>query len=209
MPHLTPDGVAGDRIVHVAGPRGPLTGRTRHGLLTIPAVTGPDGTPWLTVTPGTPFVPGEIVQHHAGAEAQLVADTTPERFDVLNLLVATDGAVALFGHDIRRLRPNLVLSGVPAELEPDLPGQALAIGDALIGVHSRRQRCIVTSIDPDTGEQNLDVFRRIRDVFGGQLALNCWVIRPGAIHLDDPVRIVRAPSGPTRIGGWIVGAPYR
>ena len=32
---LTPDGVAGDRVVHIAGTRGPLTGRTRHGLLTI------------------------------------------------------------------------------------------------------------------------------------------------------------------------------
>ena len=101
-----------------------------------------------------------------------------------------------------------MLSGVPAELEPDLPGQAFVIGDAVIGVHSVRQRCIVTSIDPDSGEQSLDVFRRIRDVFGGQLALNCWVIRPGMVHIDDPVSIVSAPSGPTRIGGWIVGPPY-
>ena len=171
--HLTPDGVDGDRVVHVAGPRGPLTGRTRHGLLTIPAVTGPDCTPLVDGHPWDSNRAREIIQFHAGAEARLVADKTPERFDVLNLLVATDGAVALFGHDIRRLRPNLVLSGVPAELEPDLPGQAFVIGDALIGVHSVRQRCIVTSIDPDSGEQNLDVFRRIRDVFAGQLALNC------------------------------------
>ena len=134
---LTPDGVDGDRVVHVAGPRGPLTGRTRHGLLTIPAVTGPDGTPLVDGHPWDSIRAREIIQFHAGTEARLVADKTPERFDVLNLLVATDGAVALFGHDIRRLRPNLVLSGVPAEREPDLPGQALAIGDAVIGVHSR------------------------------------------------------------------------
>ena len=205
---LTPDGVNGDRVVHVAGPQGPLTGRTRHGLLTIPAITGPDDTPLVDGHHWDSVDAREVVQLHAGPDARLVADATPERFDVLNLLVATDGAVKLFGHDIRRLRPNLVLSGVPVELEPDLPGQALAIGDALIGVHSRRQRCIVTSIDPDSGEQNLDVFRCIRDVFGGQLALNCWVIRPGLIHIDDPVRIVPAPSEPTRIGGWTVGAPY-
>jgi len=205
---LTPDGVDGDRVVHVAGPRGPLTGRTRHRLLTIPAVTGPDGTPLVDGHHWDSIHARELVQLHAGPAARLVADSTPERFDVLNLLVATDGAVRLFGHDIRRLRPNLVLSGVRVELEPDLPGKALAIGDAIIGVHSRRQRCIVTSIDPDSGEQNLDVFRRIRDVFGGQLALNCWVIRPGVVHVDDPVSIVPAPSGPPRIGGWIVGAPY-
>jgi len=47
-----------------------------------------------------------------------------------------DRVVHVAGHDIRRLRPNIVLSGMAADLEPDLPGQALAIGDALIGVHS-------------------------------------------------------------------------
>ncbi len=46
----------------------------------------------------------------------------------------------------------------------------------------------------------------IRDVFGGTLALNCWVIRPGSVRIDDPVRIVPAPSDPDRKGGWIVGA---
>ena len=34
---LTADGIAGDRVVHVHNARGPLTGRTRHGLLTVPA----------------------------------------------------------------------------------------------------------------------------------------------------------------------------
>jgi uncharacterized protein len=38
---LTADGIAGDRIVHVYNARGPLTGRSRHGLLTVPATTGP------------------------------------------------------------------------------------------------------------------------------------------------------------------------
>ena len=71
---------------------------------------------------------------------------------MLNLLVATDGAVAAFGADVRRLRPNLLISGVPADAEATWPGHALAIGDALIGIHSVRQRCIVTTIDPDTGQ---------------------------------------------------------
>jgi hypothetical protein len=44
---LTDDGVAGDRTVHVAGERGVVTGRTRHGLLTLSVRTAPDGTPLL------------------------------------------------------------------------------------------------------------------------------------------------------------------
>jgi len=205
---LTLDGVEGDRVVHVAGRRGPLTGRTRHSLLTIPACTGPDGVPLVDGHRWDSEQAAEIIRTAGGLDARLVQDSSPERFDILNLLVATDGAVERLGHDIRRLRPNIVLSGVAADLEPDLPGQALAIGDALIGVHSVRQRCVVTTIDPATGEQDLNVLRRIRDVFGGEVALNCWVIRPGTVHVGDTVRFEAPPREPDRIGGWIVGAPY-
>jgi len=205
---LTVNGIEGDRLVHVAGNLGPLTGRTRHSLLTIPAATGPDGAPMVDGHRWDSDEAESTVRRHAGPQARLVADATPERFDILELLVATDGAVARFGGDVRRLRPNLVLAGIPADCEPELPGQAFAIGDALIGIHSVRQRCIVTTINPDSGRQDLDVLRRIRAVFGGQLALNCWVITPGDVHVADPVQILPSRAAPDRIGGWIVGAPY-
>ncbi|WP_407342757.1 MOSC domain-containing protein [Pengzhenrongella phosphoraccumulans] len=205
---LTSDGVEGDRVVHVAGLKGPLTGRTRHGLLTVAATTGPDRVPQVDGYRWDSEHAAELVHQHAGPGARLVADRSPERFDILNLLVATDGAVERFGHDVRRLRPNVVISGIAADLEPELPGTALAIGDALIGVHSVRQRCIVTTVDPDTGHQDLDVLRRIRDVFGNELALNAWVIRGGVVTIGDSVEVVPLRELPDRIGGWIVGAPY-
>ena len=195
-------------MVHVVGPRGPLTGRTRHGLLTVSATTGPDGVPRVDGHRWDSDEAGRIIAAHAGVGARLVADTSPARFDVLNLLVATDGAVARLGHDVRRLRPNIVLSGVPADFEPRLPGRALRVGDALIGVYSLRQRCIVTTIDPDTGAQELDVLRRIHQEFDGEIALNCWVIQPGRIAIGDEVEVVATAEDPSRVGRWIVGAPY-
>ena len=205
---LTPDGVAGDRVIHVRGARGPLTGRTREGLLTIPVSTGPDGVPLVDGHAWNSPAASALIQDRAGAEAVLVADHTPQRFDVLNLLIATDEAVDRFGHDVRRLRPNLFISGVPEGGEATWPSSALAIGEALIGIHSLRQRCIVTTIDPDTGEQDLDVLREIRRDFGGELALNCWVIRPGLVRIGDQAQLVAHDSEPTQYGGWIVGAPY-
>ncbi|MDI1289429.1 MAG: MOSC domain-containing protein [bacterium] len=148
------------------------------------------------------------IRERAGADAILVADQTPQRFDVLNLLVATDGAVERFGHDVRRLRPNLVISSVPASAEAEWPGQALEVGEAMIGIDSLRARCIVTTIDPDTGAQNLDVLREIRRDFGGELALNCWVIRPGTVRIGDEAQLVTTNAEPENYGGWIVGAPY-
>jgi uncharacterized protein YcbX len=206
---LTGDGISGDRIVHVADPHGPLTGRTRHGLLTVPAVTGPDGVPRVAGHRWDTPQAALAVRAAAGPHARLAAYRGPERFDILNLLVATDGAVAEFGADVRRLRPNLLVGDVPADAERHWPGHALVIGDAVIGIESVRQRCIVTSIDPDTGAQDLAVFRRIRQRFGNQLALNAWVIRPGTVGLGDPVSIHPTASRPGHAGGWILGAPYR
>ncbi len=205
---LTVDGIAGDRGVHVAGPRGVLTGRTRHRLLTIPTSIGPDGVPRVADHPWDSPEAAAIVRQAAGPDARLVAHSGPERFDVLNLLVATDGAIAKLGADVRRLRPNILIGDVPADAEHRWPGHALAIGDALIGVHSVRQRCIVTTIDPDTGEQDLDVLRRIRREFDNAIALNCWVIRPGTIRIGNAVTLEPTGAIPAHPGGWVVGAPY-
>jgi uncharacterized protein len=206
---LTDDGVNGDRVVHVSGRHGPITGRTRHGLLAIPTDTGPDGLPRVAGHRWDSRHAEDQVRAVAGPDARLVGSREPARFDVLNLLVATDSAVAEFGSDVRRLRPNLLIGGVAdADAEAQWPGQALVIGDVVIGIHSLRQRCIVTSIDPDTGDQDLNVFRRIRQRFGNQLALNCWVIRPGTIHLGDPVSLQPTTAAPQRLGGWILGASY-
>jgi uncharacterized protein len=205
---LTSDGIRGDRLVHVRGDRGPLTGRSRHQLLTIPATTGEDGTPLIAGQRWDSPAAAELVRERGGPDARPSAYDGPERFDILNLLVATDGAVAELGADIRRLRPNLLIGGVPADAERTWPGRALAIGDALVGIYDLRQRCIVTTIDPDTGEQDVDVLRRIREGFGGEIALDCWVIRPGWVRVDDPVELVDTAAEPQQLGGWIVGAPY-
>jgi hypothetical protein len=150
----------------------------------------------------------ELVRQAAGAGAELAAYAGPERFDVLPLLVATDGAIAAFGHDGRRLRPNIVIGGVPGQAERDWPGSALQIGEVLIGIESLRGRCIVTTIDPDTGEQDIDVLREINRDFDGVLALNCWVARAGAISVGNSVSLVQAELPLPRRGGWILGAPY-
>jgi uncharacterized protein YcbX len=204
---LTAGGVLGDRTVHVRDQRGPLTGRTHHGLMTVPVRTI-DGTPQVDGNRWDSPEAAAVIRQTAGPDAELVAYDGADRFDVLNLLVATDGAVERFGHDVRRLRPNLLISGVAAAEEATWPGQALVIGDAVIGIHSLRQRCIATTIDPDTGEQDLEVFRRIRKEFANQLALNSWVIKPGRIHLGDEVRVVATDQQPEHLGGWLLGAPY-
>jgi hypothetical protein len=127
----------------------------------------------------------------AGRGAKLVRDESAERFDVLPLLVATDGAIAAFGHDRRRLRPNIVIGGVEGMSERGWPGACLRIGAVLIGVQDLRLRCIMTSYDPDTRVQDKTITRSIYRRFEGKLALNCFVIEAGHIAVGDKVQLVR------------------
>jgi hypothetical protein len=112
---LTPQGVAGDRYVHVSSGSGPLTGRTRAGLRTLPAATSCDGQATIAGPPWDSLEALRLVRERADPTATLRRYDGPERFDITNLLVATDGAVRRFGHDVRRLRPNRLLGGADPE----------------------------------------------------------------------------------------------
>lgn len=113
-----------------------------------------------------------VVRAAAGTDTWLEAYDGLECFDVLPLLVATDGAVAAFGRDIRRLRSNVLFGGVHGMAEIDWPGSELHIGEAVIRLDSRRGRCPMTTVDPDTLERDPEVLRDIARRFNGQLALN-------------------------------------
>jgi hypothetical protein len=184
-------GIEGDRIVHVEDVHGRvITARTHsrllghRGALNESGEAVVDGRLWAT-----PEVGGEIVEI-VGPGARLVRDESVDRFDVLPLLVATDGAIAAFGYDGRRLRANLVIGGVEGLAERSWPGRCLRIRDVIIGIQDLRGRCIMTTFDPDTLKQDRRVLSGIMQKFGGTLALNCYVIRGGEIQVGDAVELV-------------------
>ena len=188
---VTTNGIVGDRVVHVRGPEGVRTARRHHRLLGLRATLGADGEPLVD---GRAWTAPEVlasVRDAAGPDASLVAYDGPDRFDILPLLVATDGAVAEFGRDVRRLRPNIVIGGVAGMNEIDWPQAELHIGDVVIAIDSRRGRCPMTTVDPDTLERDRAVLTDIIRRFDGKLALNASVIRPGVIRVGDEVRLVR------------------
>jgi uncharacterized protein YcbX len=190
---LRPDGIAGDRLVHVKGMlRGRIdfiTARTHPRLLGLRGGTAPDGTPLIDGRRWDAPEALAAVRAAVAPDAQLVYDEGLDRFDVLPLLVATDGAVAAFGEDGRRLRPNIVVGGVDGLAEREWPGKRLRIGTAVVGIESRRGRCVMTTYHPDTLEQDAGVLRRIVREFGGKLALDAWVVTPGTIRIGDPAAL--------------------
>ena len=168
---ITADGVPGDRLVHVRGPEAVRTSRIPSDLLGLHATLGADGIALIDGHAWDNATALGLVRGAAGDDAELVAYSGPERFDVLPLLVATDGAIAAFGRDVRRLRPNIVVSGVEGLAERTWEGAA-ANRRRSYPRRFLRPRCPMTTVDPDTQERDPEVLRDIARRFGGRLALN-------------------------------------
>ena len=187
---LTPNGIDGDRILHVAGPNGRvMTARTRPKLLGHRATLGRSGEPLVDGRAWDSVEVARTVEEAAGPGCRLARSEGPERFDILPLLVTTDGAIEAAGYDGRRFRPNIVIGGVSGLGERSWEGDSVRIGACVIGVEDLRQRCIMITFDPDTLRQDVAVLRRIQREFGGVLGLNCRVHIPGTIQIDDPVEL--------------------
>ena len=90
--------------------------------------------------------------------------------------------VSALGYDFRRLRPNPLISGVIGLDERRWVGRAPRVGDTLIGVRGLRSRGVITSFDPDTGELDADVLRRIRRTFDGCVGLLADRARTGRVR---------------------------
>lgn len=184
-------GIEGDRVVLVVNPQGRVvTARSHPALLGHKGTTRADGMPLVDGRPWTePSVLADV-RAIAGPRAALIHDESADRFDILPLLVATDGAIAAFGRDGRRLRPNLVIGGVDGLDERKWPGRRLRIGSVVINLDSLRGRCVMTTYDPDTLEHDPTVLKDIVKRFGGELALNSAVEQGGVIEVNQKVELL-------------------
>lgn len=190
-------GLPGDRLVWVCGPEGVRTARRHHRLLGLRGTLGPDDEPLINGLPWQSPHALALVREAAGDDAWLERSDDTDRFDILPLLVVTDGAIAAFGRDGRRLRPNIVIGGVEGLQEFDWAGRELAIGNARIHLQSRRGRCPMTTVDPDTLAVDPGVLQDILRRFNGRLALNAAVRRGGRIALGDRASVDPLTDGPS------------
>ena len=188
---LTQSGIAGDRVGQVRNSAGRiLTARTRPSLLRHRATLTSDHQVLIDGLPWDAQGVAREIETAAGSGTRLVMSDAEDRFDILPLLIATDGMLAAVGYDHRRFRPNLVVGGVPGLAERQWEGAHLQIGAVVIGMRELRTRCIMTTYDPDSGRQDLTVLRRIRREFNGRLGLNSYVVSPGRLSVGDAVELI-------------------
>jgi uncharacterized protein YcbX len=181
-------GIAGDRQIQVRNSRGRvLTSRTHYHLLGLKGTLDSHGGARISGYAWDSPEALRLVRNAAGPDAEVFSDEGADRFDVLPLLIATDGAIEHMGFDGRRLRPNIVIGGVAGLEERTWPGRRLRIGEAVIRVAQLRARCVMTTYDPDTLKQDRNILTNIVSQLGGTMALDCAVESEGWIQVGEPV----------------------
>jgi uncharacterized protein YcbX len=186
------DGIAGDRrvLVYNEQTRRVITSRTHPKLLGLKASLDRDGRALVNGHPWNDTESEQAIITAAGPYARLAEWDGLERFDILPLLVATDGAIKEFGYDRRRLRPNIVIGGVEGLAEREWAGRQMRIGKVLIEFAQLRERCVMATYDPDTQERDPAVLKHIVKKFDGTLALDTAVIQGGCISVGDLAELV-------------------
>jgi uncharacterized protein YcbX len=189
---ITKLGIPGDRQIAVIRTiNGRFrTSRSRPKLLSLQGSINASGVPMINGHLWNSAEALELVREAAGELVTLEQIPAPQAFDVLPLLVATDGAARYLNIDHRRLRPNILLADVPDLEERNWPGKIIAIGDVRIHAEKLRDRCVMTTFDPDTQAQDPSVLLRIVRELDGSTALDSSVITPGKICVGDAVAIV-------------------
>ncbi len=193
--HIRDGGIVSDRLVQAIALDGPragrvITARTHPGLLGLAGTLDTDGRPLIDGVPWDGPDARAAVRCALGTDAfelVLYEGLGPQRFDMLPLTIVTDGGLAAFGYDRRRLRPNIVLGGVNGLEERGFAGSTLRIGDVPVEVVKPRSRCVMTTFDPDTLEQDHGVLRHIVRDLDNMMALDCRALADGEIAVGDPV----------------------
>ncbi len=185
---LTKLGLAGDRQILIQAATGRiLTSRTHHKLLGLKGTLAPDKEPLINGLPWHSKEATELVSETLNQPVKLIRHEGPERFDILPLLVATDGAIDYMQIDSRRLRPNLIIGGVEGLEERTWPQRTLQIGNTKIAPAQLRGRCVMTTYHPDTLVQDMNVLRNIVKKLEGVMALDTAVLTPGHLRINDSV----------------------
>ena len=98
-----------------------------------------------------------------------------------------------FSVDKRRFRANIYLNLASAYgfAEDELVGRRLRIGSsAVIMVLERDPRCKMISLDPDTGEHNPKVFRKVAQAHSNFAGVYCAVLVEGILTKGDSIEAV-------------------
>jgi MOSC domain-containing protein len=145
----------------------------------------------------------EALSAYAGHEVRLARpDRQGDAIDVRPVTLVSLESVAELARrggregalDPGRFRMTIEIEGVRAPHEEDTwAGRRVRVGEAVIRIDEPVPRCVVTTLDPDTGLRDFPTLRVIRDYRGTnaeqQLEFGVYadVVEAGEVSVGDPV----------------------
>ncbi|MEM6304192.1 MAG: MOSC N-terminal beta barrel domain-containing protein [Pseudomonadota bacterium] len=90
-----------------------------------------------------------------------------------------------------RWRINVWFAGAPAWSEFDWVGKDLQLGEAVLNVHERIERCPATMANPETGARDLDTLSLLNTHWNHQdFGINCQVVKTGKVAVGDSLTVL-------------------
>jgi hypothetical protein len=91
---------------------------------------------------------------------------------------------------IHRWRGNIWLDGLAPWEEFDWLDREVAIGETVLFVRERTDRCAATTANPETGHRDADTLGALESWGHQDFSVRAEVVRGGAIRTGDPVRLL-------------------
>jgi uncharacterized protein YcbX len=95
--------------------------------------------------------------------------------------------------DKRRFRANIFvdLTSTKGFTENELVGKSVRIGPkAVVAILERDPRCVIITLDPDTGEQAPVIMKKVAEAHDGMAGVYGAVLLEGLIHKGDSIELI-------------------
>jgi uncharacterized protein YcbX len=130
----------------------------------------------------------EGLQPGSAQDAEPLTMVSSESIEELGRLGGVD-----HGIDARRFRMTLEIDGCEPFEEERWEGRRIRVGSAVIEVGASVPRCVITTLDPDTGTKDLDVLKLLARHRSGSpdslpFGVYARVVEPGRVLVGDRVR---------------------
>lgn len=154
-------------------------------------VSAPDGRDLAVDDPEL----ARVLRNELGQDAQM-ARSGAGVFDAAPIHIVTDRSLRQLDEwvgqelDVVRFRPNVVIEldeGLAAFAETDWINHDLAIGQAVVRIVSPTERCVVTTIDPDTLDRDRAVLAQLAVKRNNLFGVYGQVISPGWVRIGDQI----------------------
>ena len=123
------------------------------------------------------------------AEGHVLSDHHSPVISMINLASLQDMARVLgSAPDARRFRGNFLIEGMEPWAEFDLCGMQVKVGDTILEVTERSDRCGGTNVDPDTAERDLNIPKALMRGYGHiECGVFARVIEGGTVREGDTI----------------------